>query len=489
VIEPGTPLLWNWHLDLICEHLEAVTYGECQSLAINIPPRYMKSILVTVMWPCWEWAVAPSKRYLFASYAGELSTSHSLSRRRILESEWYRRGVEHYWGEPWELADDANLKTRYQNTAQGHMIATSVGGSATGEGGDRVVIDDPLKPTEAVSEAQRATANRFWDETLSTRLNDKQFGAFVIVMQRLHQSDMTGHVLQEGGWTHLSLPAIAERDEDIVFPRSGRTHHRDAGELLWPERENAEQIERVKKRLGSYGFAGQYQQRPTPAEGGLIKREWIRFWVSELQSDDDPAKVVQLPSNLQGHRQSWDMGLWGRTRDDYTVGLVGARLGGNAYVLDGDRRRLDLPGCVSSVKAMTAKWPQAARKVVENAANGSEVVRRLRTLIPGLVPLPPRGDKEARLVNVSPFFESGNVFFPHPREAGWVADCLEELYGFPFAEHDDFVDALSQLINDFNLNAVTDGGAGMSGSRSTPEPTRPGGTADVGIVRKVQDDD
>jgi len=448
-------MLWNWHLDLICEHLELVTAGACQSLVINIPPRYMKSLLVTVMWPCWEWARRPELRYMFASYSQSLSTDHSVNRRAILASEWYRKGMLEHWGQPeFELADDQNLKTQYANNARGRMIATSVSGTATGQGGDRVVIDDPVNPRQASSAIQREEANRLWDQTFSSRLDDKSGGAFVIVMQRLHQADLTGHVLAEGGWTHLCIPGIAERDEDVTFP-SGRVVHRDADSILWPERESVEQVAVVKRRLGSYGFAGQYQQRPTAAEGGMVKRPWIKFWTHELLQDDDPAHVVLLPTNLTGHRQSWDMGLWGRTRNDYTVGLVGARLGANAYVLDCDRRRLDLPGCISALKAMTAKWPQTGRKVIENAANGAEIVIKLQASVPGLIAKSPKGDKEARMAAITPYIESGNVFFPHPREAGWVSECIEELLTFPFAEHDDFADALSQLITDFNLNVST----------------------------------
>lgn len=257
IIEPGKALLWNWHLDLICEHLEAVTRGECQSLVVNIPPRYMKSILVTVMWPCWEWTSKPDLRYMFASYSQGLSTDHSVSRREIIGSPWYVTGMREHWGHPdFALADDDNQKTQYTNTHRGRMIATSVGGTATGKGGDRVVVDDPLNPEEAHSDAKRNEANRQWDQTFSTRLDDKSRGAFVVVMQRLHEDDFTGHILKEGDWTHLCIEGVSETDHDVTFP-SGRIVHRAAGDPLWPERESESQIAQVKKRLGSYGFAGQ----------------------------------------------------------------------------------------------------------------------------------------------------------------------------------------------------------------------------------------
>ena len=428
IIEPNTPLLWNWHLDLICEHLECVTFGDTRSLAINIPPRYMKSILVTVMWPCWEWALDPSRRYLFASYSSELSTTHSLARRRILESPWYREGVEEHWGEPWALADDANLKTRYQNTAQGHMIATSVGGSATGEGGDRVIIDDPLKPTEAVSDVQRASSNRFWDETLSTRLNDKGRGAFVLVMQRLHEDDMTGHVLSEGGWTHLCLPAIAEADETITFPRSGRVHMRAAGELLWPERENAAQVALVKTRLGSYGFSGQYQQRPSPLEGGVFRRLW---W-----------KRGTPPATFNRIVQSWDLAFKGTSGSDFVAAFVIGEIGADKWLLDCVNARLDFVQTCEAIKDVSAKHPKAKAKIVEDKANGPAVISALERIVAGLIPVNPEGGKLSRAMAIQPEVEAGNWWIPDGAE--WAHDFIEQAAAFPNASHDDMVDAFTQ---------------------------------------------
>lgn len=475
IVEPDTVFLDNWHIAYLCEWLECITLGEpphqatCEALgiphepvralAINIPPRYMKSLIVTVFWPVWEWTRQPALRYLFSSYSSDLSTTHSVARRRIIESEWYQRGWPHV-----RMTGDQNAKSFYENDARGAMISTSTGGMATGQGGDRVVMDDPMNPLEAYSEAKRKTANEFFDFTLSTRLNNKEDGVFVLVMQRLHQNDMTGHVLSERGWVHVCIPGLAEVDERYVFPRSGRVVTRRPGELLWLEREGEEAIERVKTRLGSYGFAGQYQQRPTALEGGMVKRAWLRYWTRELTSDDDPAKVVLLPENLTDERQSWDFGLWGRALDDYSVGLVGAKYGSNVYLLDCDKRRLDLPGAIVALEAMTARHPNALRKLIENTANGAEIVRTMRDKVSGILPVKPRGDKAARLAAVSPMIESGNLLFPHPREAGWVAEAIEELVTFPFAAHDDFCDALSQLLSDFGRGPAEARGKPGSGS-------------------------
>lgn len=479
VVEPATPFLDNWHIRYLCEWLECITFGltptpECcaslsipaepvHALVINIPPRYMKSLIVTVMWPVWEWIARPHLRYLFSSYSSALSTSHSLARRRILESPWYQRGLTEHWGGGFTLVGDQNVKTHYENSRRGQMLATSTGGTATGQGGDRVVIDDPLNPLEAASDAKRISANRHFDETLSTRLNDKRAGAFVLVMQRLHQRDLTGHVLDEGGWVHLRIPGIAERPERIVFPRSGEVVTRETGSLLWPEREGEKEIARVKKRLGSYGFAGQYQQTPTPPEGGTIKRGWFRYWTRKLMPDDDPARVVLLPTDLRDHLQSWDTTLWDAKTSDYCVAQVWARKGANAFLLDQMRKRLDLPATKAELRRMTAAWPEARRKLIERTANGSEIVRRMGDEIPGIVPIRVSGSKEARAVAVTPFIEAGNVFLPHPREAGWVADLIEECASFPFGEHDDQVDAMTQALSDYGRATTASAGAGSGG--------------------------
>lgn len=274
VIEPGTEYLHNWHIDAISEYLTAVTQGQILRLLINMPPRYMKSISVSVMWPTWSWIDRPSSRWIFASYSQSLSTKHSVDRRTIIQSDWYRS----HWGDLYNLTSDQNVKTEYQNDKRGVMVATSVGGTATGKGGDFIIVDDPHNPKEAQSDIQREAAITFFDQTLSTRLDNKKTGAIVVVMQRLHERDLSGHILERGGYEHLCLPAEAEKRTVIRMPVSLKEIIREERGLLWPEREGPQEIAGQKISLGSYGYAGQYQQRPSPAEGGILKRYWWRFW-------------------------------------------------------------------------------------------------------------------------------------------------------------------------------------------------------------------
>jgi predicted phage terminase large subunit-like protein len=428
VIEPATRYLHNWHIDAIAEHLEAVTDGQILRLLINMPPRYMKSIAVSVMWPTWEWLKYPDSRWLFVSYSGTLSTKHSLDRRTVIQSEWYQRR----WAGIYQLTSDQNVKTEYQNSERGVMVATSVGGSVTGKGGRRIVVDDPHNPTEAQSDVQREAALTFFDQTLSTRLDDKKTGAIVVVMQRLHEADLSAHCM-ELGYTHLCLPAEAEKRTVITMPVSGREIVREKGDLLWPEREGPNELALVKRALGSYGYAGQYEQSPSPAEGGILKRAWWQYYKAP------PARFDEVI-------QSWDMAFKDLKTSDYVVGQVWGRVGADKYLLDQVRDRLDFPATITAVESLTAKWPNARLKLVEDKANGPAVIAVLHKSIPGLVAVEPEGGKVARVNAVSPDIEAGNVHLPHPSIAPWIHDFVERCAAFPNVAYDDEIDTMSQAL-------------------------------------------
>lgn len=428
VIEPATDYLHNWHIDAICDYLEAVTRGELLRVLINMPPRYMKSIAVSVMWPTWEWIRQPHTRWLFSSYSASLSTKHSVDRRNVIQSPWYQER----WADRFALAGDQNVKTEFQNDHRGVMVATSVGGSATGKGGDRVVVDDPHNPEEAQSDLQRQAGVRFFKQTLSTRLNDKRKGAIVVVMQRLHEEDVSA-VCKEQGYAHLNLPAEAEERQVISLP-SGRELIREKGELLWPAREGPAELDAMKVALGSYGYAGQYQQRPAPAEGGILKRAWWKFYT--VLPDEAFDEVVQ----------SWDMTFKDTDGTDYVSGQVWGRIGADKYLLDRVHRRMDLPATIKAVRELTEAWPWARRKLVEDKANGPAVIASLRHEIPGLVAVEPAGSKVARAYAASPEIEAGNVYLPDPTIAPWIEEFLAECTAFPNGAHDDDVDSMTQAV-------------------------------------------
>jgi len=254
VVEPKTPFVSGWHMDAICEHLEAVVRGDITRLLINIPPRHMKSLAVAVFGPAWAWVEQPHLRWLFASYAESLSKRDSLKTRRLIQSPWYQAR----WADRYQLTSDQNEKLRFENSESGYRLATSVGGLGTGEGGDIIAVDDPHNTLGAESQAKREGALTWWDETMSTRLNDPKTGRIIIVMQRLHERDLAGHVLAQGGYEHLCLPARFESKHPtksqtslgFVDPRT------EAGHPLWAEKYGESELADLEKRLGPYGVAG-----------------------------------------------------------------------------------------------------------------------------------------------------------------------------------------------------------------------------------------
>jgi predicted phage terminase large subunit-like protein len=450
IVEPSTPFVPGWHIDAIIDHLEAVSHGHIRNLLINVPPRHMKSLLVSVFWPAWEWLRWPQRRWLFSSYAASLSIRDSVKCRRLIESSWYRGR----WSKIFALTSDQNTKGRFDNNRSGYRLSTSVGGTATGEGGDRVVCDDPHNVQDAESDTLRKTAVDWWDVVMSTRVNDPRTAARVVVMQRCHQQDLSGHLLEQGGFEHLCLPAEYEgpgRATSIGWsdPRTER------GELLWPERFGSEEIHSLKRSLGSYATAGQLQQRPSPSGGGIIKRHWFRYF--QPTGMNLPPVVVPMPNGTQlsilaieaPHRvdqqiQSWDCSFKDLQTSDYVVGQVWARVG-SMYLL-GDQVRARM-----AVRELSAKWPQSLAKLIEDKANGSAVIQMLTHEIPGILPVNPEGGKVSRAAAISPLIEAGNVYLPHPLWAPWVNDFIEECAAFPNGAHDDQVDAMTQAILRWNM--------------------------------------
>jgi hypothetical protein len=291
----------------------------------------MKSLLVSVFWPAWEWIRWPERRWLFSSYAASLSIRDSLKCRRLIESPWYQR----LWGERFALTGDQNTKGRFDNDRSGYRLATSVGGAATGEGGDRLVCDDPHNVQEAESDSIRKGTIDWFDVVMSTRVNDPKTAAKVVVMQRCHQQDLSGHLLEQGGFEHLCLPAEYEGPKCITS--IGWSEPREqVGELLWPEQFGPAEIADWKLRMGSYAAAGQLQQRPSPAGGGIIKRHWFRLW--QRQGANLPPVIVKLPDGSQlsipavellstdEQAQSWDCAFKDLATSDYVDRAgVGAR--------------------------------------------------------------------------------------------------------------------------------------------------------------------
>lgn len=422
--DPNATFLPNWHIDVIAEHLEAARRGDITRLIINMPPRMLKSQCVSIAWPAWILAHDPSARIMAASYSASLSIKHSLDTRSIMTADWYQQLFPRT-----ALAYDQNEKHKFMTTQRGFRFATSVGGTATGEGGNFLIADDPQNPSQAMNPLWRAHVKRWYDHTFSTRLNDKKKGVIVLVMQRLHVDDLTAHLISKGGFTHLSLPAVAT--ENSIFYYSGKTKHRCVGELLHPAREDMTLIERAKIELGSQGFSAQYQQNPLPDEGGMMRREWFR----RHDSLPAPERIVQ----------SWDTAIKAASHHDASVCVTFYEAGGKSYLADVRVMRLEYPDLKRTVKQLAEEFKPHAI-LIEDKASGQQLLQDMKreTMFP-VVAVSCTTNKITRFAAVSAMIEAGRLSLPH--RASWLSAFEEEVLQFPNATNDDQVDALTQYLD------------------------------------------
>jgi predicted phage terminase large subunit-like protein len=433
-LTPGQTFIRTWHIEAIAYQLERVRRGEIKRLIINMPPRSLKSIMASVAFPAFALGLEPSRRIICASYSGELAKKHSNDFRAVLESRWYRSTFPGTRVGPFK-----NSETEIELTKRGFRLATSVGGTLTGRGGDIIIVDDPLKPDDAFSETRRSGANQWFTNTLLSRLDDKRTGAIVVVMQRVHMDDMTGFLTaQSDEWEILNLPAIAECDETVPC-WDGKPYFRKSGEVLSPEREPLDVLEALKMQIGSDGFSAQYQQMPVPPGGAMVKRHWIVRY-KDLPPSSERVMVLQ----------SWDTANKGGPQNDWSVCTtwVVARKR-RWYLVDVKRARLDYPALKSIVESHAKQW-NARRVLVEDAGSGTLLVQELRGRVSGIIAIRPEGDKQSRMAGASAKFEAGQAFLPE--RAPWLADLEAELFAFPGGRHDDQCDSISQALLDSNVS-------------------------------------
>ena len=450
-VEPGIPFVPSWHIEAICEHLEAVSSGDIRRLLINIPPRHSKSTIVSVMWPMWEWIRSPEQKFLAASYSGTLSIRDNLKARRLIQSPWYQER----WGHVFTLSGDQNAKQRFENDHTGYRIATSVGGTATGEGGSRLILDDPHGAQDAQSDVMRNSSLEWFDQVWSTRLNNPKTDAMVVVMQRLHEKDISGHILNDlSGWEHICIPA--EWDGKARKTKLGPYDPRKVeGELICPDRFGPAEIEQLKISLGTYGSAGQLQQRPAPAGGGILKTDFFRIWPS-TRAMPDLFYIVQ----------SYDTAFTEKTTGDPTGccvwGVFEHEKTRNVLLLDCWNEHLGYPALKQRVmEDWQARYGGEKDNVmkpsrrpdvilVEAKGSGQSLLQDLRlSNIPAVPYNPGKADKTARAHMASPLLEAG-VFWVlesaknKGRARTWVDPFLKQLEQFPAGEHDEMVDCFTQ---------------------------------------------
>lgn len=448
IVEPGTKYHGNWHIDAICEHLEAAQRGEIRNLLITMPPRHEKSLLTSVFFPVWCWIEHASMRFLYASYAMNLSIRDALKSRRIIQSKWF----QDRWAKKFTLTSDQNAKIRFENNRTGLRVAASVDGLGTGEGGDIVAVDDPHNVKEGESEVQRENVLDWWDGTMSTRLNDPKTGVKIVVMQRVHEKDLAGHILSQGGYVHLNLPAEYEgrKNRTVLGFEDPRTKK---GELLWPERFGKPELEEIKLRLGAYRASGQLQQRPTPVEGGIIKRTYFRYWPHDRK----------LPV-FHFILQSYDTAFTDKTVNDpsacTTWGLFKRNKLWNMMLLDNWLDHLDYPMLRKRVKldrrAEYGEEPNLRRPdlvLIENKGSGITLLQDLGAVGVAAWPYNPhKADKTVRAVATTPFGAAGFIWLleSNKRRGECVSSqqpFLDQCLKFgPTSDEDDYVDTFSQAV-------------------------------------------
>lgn len=427
VLEPGQPYLHGWHMDAMAAHLEAVTAGDITRLLINVPPGTMKSMCVSVFWPAWEWGPRglAHLRFIGASHEESLATRDSMKMRHLVQSEWYQS----LWPTP--FMGDQNQKTYFQNDKTGWRQSCPVG-SMTGKRGDRVVWDDPHSVEDAHSVAQLENANRIFRETLPTRLNNPDSSAIIIVMQRLNKKDISGEIIEHDlGYQHLCLPMEYEGPRaptslGFVDPRT------EKGELLFPARFPRHVVDRDKKVMGDYAVAGQFQQRPAPAAGGVIKPDMM-------------AIVDAIPANVVEWCRGWDLGA--TLKGDYTAGGKVGRLLDGRYIIAGMvRDKLESHNRDALMKN-TADRDRIKQSIPQDPgqAGKSQVLAFAKLLAGHNIHFSPEsGDKVTRSTPLASQINAGNVLL---LRGAWNDDFVAECRLFPNGTYDDQVDAVSRGFN------------------------------------------
>jgi hypothetical protein len=338
---PGTVFDPNWHIELMAAKLEQVRLGRSNRCIINLPPGHLKSFVVSVTLPAWVLGHDPAKQILVISYGQDLADKFARQCRKLMESEFYRFLFAT------RISEEHNTVTEFETTQAGCRRATSIGGSVTGWRGDLIIIDEPLKADEALSDVRRRAVNEWYRDALPTRLNRPGRDPILIVMQRLHADDLVGFVQQTEYWDVLSLPAIAEEAKryNLITPYGRRTIRRRVGEALHPVRVPVRELDRIRRTIGGYNFAAQYQQDPEPPAGVIVHRDWLDFY-----------GYRDKPERFDTILQSWDTANKVTELSDYSVCTTWGIKMPHAYLLDVFRERLEFPDLRRMVLELSTQW-------------------------------------------------------------------------------------------------------------------------------------
>ncbi len=425
-LNPGSIYEHNWHIDLIADYLSAVSKGQISRLIINIPPRSLKSIAVSVAWPAWMLGLDSSKRIIASSFGQSLSIKHSLDCKSIMMSSWYKELFP-----ATILSKKHNQKSKYLTTNHGFRMATSVGAMVTGEGGDILIIDDPHNPTHIYSKKRRNNVIEWYEGAFSTRLNSKKSGAIVLVMQRLHTEDLAGYLLNTAPdiWDILKIPAIA--NDNRIYQISRNTYIQGEGEILHELRYSPEILSKIEKEMGRGNFAAQYMQEPIMENNSMIKEAEISFY-------------DKLEGQIEFTVQSWDTAIKTSQISDYSVCTIWGISNGSYYLLEMHRAKHGYPELKNhSIKLINRYNPKFI--LIEDHASGQSLIQDLRAEgMMNIYPIKHKIDKITRFASVVSVFHSDIVKIP--KNASWLPAFIREITEFPHSNHDDIVDSVSQFL-------------------------------------------
>ena len=357
-LNPRARFLSNWHIELLSSKLQAAREGSIKRLVVCIPPRHLKSLATSIALPAWWLGHDPTAAIISVTYGQDLLDKFARDCRSVMQSRWYQETFSTRL-----LGSRAQLQ-ELVTTKGGYRMATSVGGVLTGREADAIIIDDPLKPSEAMSDSRRRAVNEWYDGTLYSRLNDKNKGVIIVIMQRLHEDDLVGHVLKQEGWDLVSFPAIAEADEEHVIdtPFGRKRFVRRAGEALHPQRESLATLDQIRSTLGDYNFAGQYQQAPAPAGGGMVKEAWFQRYNS-----------IAVREPFEQIIQSWDTANKPTELADYSVCTTWGVKGSHFYLLNVLRKKLAYPDLKRAVAEQRAMFNPSVI-LIEDKASGTQLI-------------------------------------------------------------------------------------------------------------------
>lgn len=480
VVEPGKEYVGGWHIDAICDHLSYVSFGDIKDLVINVPPRHSKSTIVAVMWPAWQWTWKPTEQWMFATYAQDLTIRDSVKCRRLITSRWYQER----WGHVFQISSDLNQKKRFDNDKNGYRLATSVEGQATGEGGDKIVIDDPHNMAEIHSDVQRGNVLDWWQNVMPTRGNDPKRVNRVIIAQRGHHMDLCGHVLAQGGWVHLNLPGYfmpktrcityALKDGARTYPmyernrkpgqykvgddmpplKKGQEIFRDPrtkeDELLAPNRFGPDEMADLAKELTERAFAAQIQQTPSAEGGNILKKAHWRQWTDSempkisyvIQTYDTAFEEEE--ENDYCARTTWGVFEHEETLDPslpWTAKYKGQKRA-CLLLLERMEERLQYPELRRDALESAKLW-KPDKILIEKKSSGHSLVQELRRKELPITAIKVTDSKFMRAHAASLVLERGCVFYV-PRR--WANEVIEKCGQFPAGEHDDIVDTVTMAL-------------------------------------------